>query len=235
MESDDDYESFSPEKTSPSPSPKHRRLKRLKKAAETVSDQSVTVEKPVSDVVESETLETLEMSDIRAVEESGEAALSEGFDNDDNDNDNDGDDDSGKDKELRSCYDDTRVDSELNDSKRDDLSLGDGGVAVRVERKETKRALDFDEEFNESDLVKSLRNEGEFENSIDVKSSEDVEKDGNFDAINGEIKKKKRSKRSREEIKANRSKEEIKVKPKKPTNKKAEEKVEFFSVFFLVF
>ncbi|PWA46360.1 hypothetical protein CTI12_AA506400 [Artemisia annua] len=175
MESDDDYESFSPEKTSPSPSPKHCRLKRLKKTSDIALDQSVSeaVDVPSVDIDKSETLETLKMSDVPAVEESGEAA------------------------------------------KRDDLSSGDGDVAVRMERKETKRALDFDDEFNESDLVKSLRNQGLSENSIDVKSGEDDEKDGNFDVINGKITKKKRSKRS---------KEEIKVKPKKPKNKKTEEK-----------
>ncbi|GJT23550.1 hypothetical protein Tco_0893487 [Tanacetum coccineum] len=216
MVSDDDYESFSTEKASPSPSPKHRRLKRLKKATDIVLDQSLSdvVDIPIADFDKSEPLETLEMTDIRAVEEPSDAALSEGFGED-------GDDDGGKDKDLSLCYDDTRADSEMNDSKRD-LGSEDADVAVRVERRETKRALDFDEEFNESDLVKSLRNEGESEKLIDEKSSEDDEKDGDFDAINGKITKKKRSKRLREEIKAKKSKDEIKAKTH--SNKRREEK-----------
>ncbi|GJT76853.1 hypothetical protein Tco_1043578 [Tanacetum coccineum] len=118
----------------------------------------------------------------------------------------------------------------MNDSKRD-LGSEDGDMAVRVERRETKRALDFDEEFNESDLVKSLRNEGESEKLIDEKSSEDDEKDDDFDAINGKITKKKRSKRLREEIKGKKSKDEIKakkskdeIKAKTHSNKRREEK-----------
>ncbi|KAD4585769.1 hypothetical protein R6Q59_027605 [Mikania micrantha] len=130
MESDDDYESFLFHNNEPSP--KHRRLKRLKKSTVDVV-QSVMVES-VSELtelpkVDFASLEALDSSDIRAFDDSS-ARPSEGFD---------GDGDEQEDiKELRFDFDDTIV-------------IGD--------RKETKISLGFEEGFDEDDneKVKDLR------------------------------------------------------------------------------
>lgn len=149
MESDDDFDSFSLHNNEPSPSLKHRRLKRLKKSSEIVVESvSQIIDSPKADLAR---LETLESSDIRVFNDSGE--LRSGFD-DEND---------GKVKELNSCYDDTRVNIDRNESQRElaleeKLSSGVGDMPVTIVQNENKRSLGFDDDDDVS-LMNSDREE----------------------------------------------------------------------------
>ncbi|XP_076944620.1 uncharacterized protein LOC143615370 [Bidens hawaiensis] len=165
MESDDDYESFSIP-ISPSPSPKHRRLKRLKKSTD-VAVKSTTGE-PVPE-------EALEASDIHTFDGNGNGDELCPRVN--------GNDDS-KVKELRSCYDNLTVkdDLEIEDDDVTEKELSSGGdEVVRTDRKETKRALDFDDDddvinvkVNESG-VDQLAGDGGDNIDMEVRADEDVE------------------------------------------------------------
>ncbi|XP_071686896.1 uncharacterized protein [Rutidosis leptorrhynchoides] len=202
MESDDDYESSSFINNEPSPSPKHCRLKRLRKSA-IEPNQSEAIESvselPGLPKVDFANLEALESSDIKAFGHDSsprslelEDALDNGDDDcrkqkeltscyDDTDNtcvdinrkesksdsefekgsggDDDGYDDSSskKEKELRSCVDDTRVDAELKANETDlkfeesfDDDDDDVEKKLKTYRKETKRALHFDDDVSEN-------------------------------------------------------------------------------------
>ncbi|XP_076936514.1 uncharacterized protein LOC143603656 [Bidens hawaiensis] len=161
MESDDDYESFSIPNNSPSPSPKHRRLKRLKKSTD-VDVQSTTVESVPE--------EAPEASDIRTFDGNGDAEEL-----------------NPRVKELRSCYGDSTVKKDLeieeDDVTEKELSSGGGDEVLRTDRKETKRALDFDDDDNdinvnvnenESGVDQLAGNEGD-NIDMEVRVGEDVE------------------------------------------------------------
>lgn len=231
MESDDDYESFSFHNHEPSPSPKHRSLKRLKKS--TIDEVQSTAVESVNEVidlpkVDFARLEALEASEIRAFGDSSEQPA-KSFDDEIGDDmlvngyckeskrllefEEDFDDD-GKVKELRCCYDDTRVnDEEIKEKKNlefentfdDDvaevsLSSGVGETNVRTDRKETKRVLDFDDDdVNESKVDRMAEKEME---SVDVEVREDKEKESDIDGMNEKKGKKKKFKSSGDESNA---------------------------------
>lgn len=167
MESDDDYESFSFPNDVPSPSPKHRRLKRLKKST-VVADQSAPVES-VSELidlprVDFARLEALESSDVPAFDDSSEplsyqsSPPSEGFDG------------HGKCKESSSGFDDTLVDGDPkatkkasefeegfgDDGKEEELGSCFDDTRVNSDRKVRKRDLEFEEGLNDDEMEKKL-------------------------------------------------------------------------------
>ncbi|KAI3684851.1 hypothetical protein L6452_34078 [Arctium lappa] len=169
MESDDDYESFSfpNDEPAPSPSPKHRRLKRLKKST-VVADQSAPLES-VSELidlprVDFARLEALESSDIRAFDDSSEplpsqsSPPSEGFDGD------------VKGKESRSGFDGSPVDGDPKETKKAseiEESFGDDGkekelglfyddTRVNSDRKVGRRDLEFEEGLNDDEMEEKL-------------------------------------------------------------------------------
>nr|XP_043637389.1 probable serine/threonine-protein kinase kinX [Erigeron canadensis] len=217
MESDDDYESFSFPNNSPSPKP-HRRLKRLKKSTvdldQSVKSVSELIGLPKIDFAKLEALESKnsdsfdDNNDNDSNEAFSEPRSSDGlfddyktasvdrkeskksldfddsFDNDNNYDVNDDDDDSNrKEKELRTCFDDLELDSEQNDMNEDLES----NVSVR---KETKRALEFDDEIGENESDERMEIEGDDINLEIRKDDEEMK-----------VTKKKRSQRSREESK----------------------------------
>ncbi|KAI3513215.1 hypothetical protein L1887_20542 [Cichorium endivia] len=163
MEIDDDYESFSFPNSEPSPSPKHRRLKRLKKST-VVADEPAPVES-VSELldlprVDFASLEALESSDIRAFDDSSEPHSSPPAEGSDGDGDG---------KELSSGCDDTLVNAYQKETKRslvfeegfDDDAVKEKELAscyddthVNNDRKETKGDLEFDEGFRDDGMEK---------------------------------------------------------------------------------
>ncbi|KAL7615990.1 hypothetical protein Lser_V15G00690 [Lactuca serriola] len=180
MEIDDDYESFSFPNNEPSPSPKHRRLKRLKKST-VVADQSAPVES-VSELidlprVDFASIEALESSDIRAFDDSCEPLSSppaEGFDGD-----VDG-------KELSTACADTLVNVDRKETKRlleFEEGLDDGSVKekdlsscyndtrVNSDRKETKRDLEFEEGLGD-DGMENNSNSGDGDTPVRINRKE---------------------------------------------------------------
>lgn len=175
MESDDDYESFSFLNNEPSPSPKLRKLKRLRKTAIELN-QSETIES-VSELlglpkVDFAKLEALESAGIKAFDHDSSPRsleLEDCFDN--------GDGDSRKEKELSSCFvdiDDQRVDIDRKDSKID-LEFEEGFDADDDEnddstRKEKELKLCFDDiERKESETDLEFEVEEGFDDVIEKK------------------------------------------------------------------
>ncbi|MFS7952155.1 hypothetical protein Hanom_Chr07g00603641 [Helianthus anomalus] len=223
MESDDDFESFSFSNTEPSPSPKHRRLKRLKKSTD-VTVQSTTIES-VNELTEMPPvdfarLEALESSDIQAFDDDNalieppserfdvngkcdgngngsgdgdEKELSTRFD------DGDGEGDGLKVKELRSCYDVAKEDLETEEVADDDdvekeLGNGDGDAVVRTDRKETKRQLDFDDDVG-TEIRAGEKKEGE--EDVDMEVRGDDAKEGDEKEGDEDVKNEKKGKKKR--------------------------------------
>ncbi|KAF5809205.1 hypothetical protein HanXRQr2_Chr04g0154381 [Helianthus annuus] len=161
MESDDDFDSFSFNNTEPSPSPKHRRLKRLKKSTD-VTVQSTTVESvnKLTELppVDFARLEALESSDIRAFDDDNHddgliEPPSERFDGIGNGNcagngsgsgDGDG---NGDEKELSPRFDD-------GDGEGDDLKVKELRSCYDV----AKEDLQTEEVADDDDVEKELGN-----------------------------------------------------------------------------
>ncbi|KAK9053858.1 hypothetical protein SSX86_024933 [Deinandra increscens subsp. villosa] len=224
MESDDDYESFSLHNDEPSPSPKHRRLKRLKKStvqSTTVESVSELIDLPKVDFAR---LEALEASEIRAFDDSCEPPPSEGLDVDV----------AGDGKEVSSDFDDTPVDGDRKETKRSlqfDEAFDDGGdgkvkelsncydnTRVNSDPKETEEDLEFGEGFNDDEteqrvspgvdetVLRTDRKETkralDFDDDVNesgpdqtVKIREDGEKEADEDVMNEKKEKKEKKKR----------------------------------------
>ncbi|KAM0011960.1 hypothetical protein Hdeb2414_s0057g00757891 [Helianthus debilis subsp. tardiflorus] len=225
MESDDDFDSFSFNNTEPSPSPKHRRLKRLKKSTDvtvqstTVESLNVLTELPPVDFAR---LEALESSDIRAFDDDNGLIEppSEGFDFNGNCDgkgngsgdgngdekelsprfdDRDGDD--LKVKELRSCYDVAKEDLETEEVAGDDdvekeLGNGDGDAVMRTDRKETKRQLDFDDDDDVGTEIRACEKK-EGEEDVDMEVRGDDAKEGDEKEGDEDVKNEKKGKKKR--------------------------------------
>lgn len=198
MDSDDDYESFSPlEESSPKPQNKLKRLKK-RKATDVGSDSSPS---PVSiDPVTG--LPRVDFAQLMALEDAAVKTLNSHLDD-------------GSSESLPSQIE-TQMDSEENDSL-DDMGFGDE-VPFEENRKETKRALEFDGvadiemDENLGRLEKKRTIEG------DLGDKKDDEKEENID--NKKKKKKKKNKR----IKSDDFSDEMKSKPS-ASDKRRQEKV----------
>ncbi|KAL4559449.1 hypothetical protein LXL04_031587 [Taraxacum kok-saghyz] len=158
MEIDDDYESFSFPNNEPSPSPKRRRLKRLKKSID-VAGKAAPVER-VSELldlprVDFAKLEALESSDIRAFDDSSEplpSPTAEGF---------------------------------VGDGDGNELSSGSDDTPVNADRKETKRSLAFDEEFDD-DAMKEKRLSSCYDDTRKYDDRKEANRDLEFDECFGD-------------------------------------------------
>lgn len=195
MESDDDYQSFSPPQEEPSPQLHHRKLKRLKKAIHVAKEVVSVPLLPVEKSLESRDLESQRLHEAFG----GESELGSGFGGQRNLGFGDlgdgersgrrsGEGENVADLEMERDEEKWVNEEGLNESKRcdgddddEELNCGFDGVKFGEEGKETERILDFDdigervekERVNKEDLIESEGRDGD----------DDVELNCGFDGM----------------------------------------------------